>query len=160
LFFTKVTEAQTLGLFAAYLSLSLVLDFLMLSRGSSEGVALFVILQVVIALLVLDAILRGIEEDAAFLADIFSFVYLIGIVGILAHGIADWWYPAVATFASWLESAVLTLLVHRTATLAVALTLSLAVFTVKLYSKDYRTASMMLFIAYIIALVLLFSAAI
>ena len=157
----KVTETRALGLFAAYLSLSLIFNFLMLLRGFSEGAALLVVLQVVIALLILHAILQGIEEDAAFLAATFSFVYLIGVVGVLTHTVADWWYPAVATFASWLSSAALALLTaHRTVALAIALATSLAVFAVKLYSKDYRTASLTLFVAYITALALLFSAVI
>jgi len=157
----RVTEAQALGMFTAYLSLSLIFDFLMLLRGFSEGIVLLVIPQVMTALLILGAILRGIKKGAADLAAVASLLHLIGILGVLAHAVANWLYPAIAAFTSWLNSAVLTLLtVHRTVALAIALATSLAAFAVKLYSKEYRAASLMLFIAYIIALALLFSAAI
>jgi len=64
-----------------------------------------------------------------------------------------------AAFASWFGSATLAILTaHWTTILSLALALSLIAFVIQLRARNFSSASLTLFIAYIITLALLFSA--
>jgi len=136
---------------------SVVLDLLILYQFPQFGYWLLIALmfcQVLVALPPLIAIRKG-DESGMVITGVILLIQFFAIASILLYATKPYWHPALA----WLASSVWNFLAKfSTPILLITISASLAVFVAKLRSGDYWWASLALFFAFTLTLVLLSTA--
>jgi len=156
---------RAVAAFAVYALLSVALDaIILLHLPRAEGVQdvldkiiWLMTLQVLVALGIIESILRYSERGAVMLATAASLIYLMFIITALIAILRRLFEPALSA-ASLLASAIVAFVaVASLSASSVALALSLAYLAIELRRGDYQSAAKMLFFAFVSALALLFS---